>query len=244
MSRFDDKLRQCPAKAIVDTLRKVDAVRCAEQVEIPLVVPVAHDGETVEQRNIVLLRHHAHVIQVGRRRNHRFRARAILQIHQDHVGSRILQRSNSFADCGTKIVGIDGSHSIDGAGLPDNQSRLFGFQQLGEPAGDLIVTFQVQPDRFFRRDGLDIVCEVPINLAQALLGSRIRVRTLDGKKVVLKIPPGTQSGRKFRIKGLGIERNGRRGDQLVEVYVKLPEHLTAEEQELVKKLAELEGMTY
>jgi molecular chaperone DnaJ len=116
--------------------------------------------------------------------------------------------------------------------------------QSGEPAGDLIVTFQVQPDRFFRRDGLDIVCEVPINLAQALLGSRIRVRTLDGKKVVLKIPPGTQSGRKFRIKGLGIERNGRRGDQLVEVYVKLPEHLTAEEQELVKKLAELEGMTY
>ena len=85
----------------------------------------------------------------------------------------------------------------------------------GAPPGDLIVTFQVQPDRFFRRDGLDIVCEVPINLAQAMLGTRIRVRTLDGKKVMLRIPAGTQPGRKFRIKGQGVEKNGRRGDQLV-----------------------------
>ena len=85
----------------------------------------------------------------------------------------------------------------------------------GGPPGDLIITFQVQPDRFFRREGLDIVCEVPINLAQATLGTRLRVRTLDGKKVLLRIPPGTQPGRKFRIKGQGIEKNGRRGDQLV-----------------------------
>ena len=58
----------------------------------------------------------------------------------------------------------------------------------GAPAGDLIVTFQVQPDRFFHREGLDIVCEVPLNLAQATLGTRLRVRTLDGKKVMLRIP--------------------------------------------------------
>jgi len=114
----------------------------------------------------------------------------------------------------------------------------------GAPAGDLIITFQVQPDRFFSRDGLDIVCEVPINLAQAVLGTRLRVRTLDGKKVVLKIPPGTQPGRRFRIKGQGIEKNGRRGDQLVGVKVTLPETLTPEQQDLMKKLAASAGMAY
>jgi molecular chaperone DnaJ len=87
----------------------------------------------------------------------------------------------------------------------------------GRPSGDIIITFQVQPDRFFRRDGLDIICEVPLNLAQATLGTRIRVRTLDGKKVMLRIPAGTQPGRKFRVKGQGLEKNGRRGDQLVGV---------------------------
>lgn len=131
-------------------------------------------------------------------------------------------------ESGTKV-------RLKGQGLPG---------RAGEPAGDLVVTFQVQPDRFFRRDGLDLVCEVPINLAQALLGSRLRVRTLDGKKVVLKIPPGTQPGRKFRIKGQGIEKNGRRGDQLVEVHIDLPERLSPEEQDLIKKFAELEGMAY
>jgi molecular chaperone DnaJ len=114
----------------------------------------------------------------------------------------------------------------------------------GAPAHDLVVTFQVQPDRFFRREGLDIVCEVPINLAQAMLGTRLRVRTLDGKKVVLKIPAGTQPGRKFRVKGLGIEKGGRKGDQLVAVHVQIPEKLTPEQEELAKKFAEGAGMAY
>jgi molecular chaperone DnaJ len=119
-----------------------------------------------------------------------------------------------------------------------------GSGAAGAPVHDLVVTFQVQPDRFFRRDGLDIVCEVPINLAQAMLGTRLRVRTLDGKKVVLKIPPGTQPGRKFRVKGLGIEKGGRKGDQLVAVHVQIPEKLTPEQQELAKKFAEGAGMAY
>lgn len=114
----------------------------------------------------------------------------------------------------------------------------------GEPAGDLMVTFQVQPDRFFRRDGLDVIGEVPINLAQALLGTRLRVRTLDGKKVVLRVPPGTQPGRKFRIKGLGIEKGGRKGDQLVAVQVTIPENPTPEQEELFRKYAEAAGMAY
>jgi molecular chaperone DnaJ len=114
----------------------------------------------------------------------------------------------------------------------------------GSPPGDLIVTFQVQPDRFFHREGLDIVCEVPLNLAQAALGTRLRVRTLDGKKVMLKIPGGTQPGRKFRIKGQGVEKNGVKGDQLVQVQVTVPEQLTPEQQEMLKRFAESAGMTF
>ena len=125
--------------------------------------------------------------------------------------------------------------------------RLRGQGESSRPGGtpgDLIVTFQVQPDRFFRREGLDIVCDVPLNLAQATLGTRLRVRTLDGKKVMLRIPPGTQPGRKFRIKGQGLEKNGRRGDQLVGVQVTVPNELTSEQQDLMKKFAESAGMTY
>jgi molecular chaperone DnaJ len=114
----------------------------------------------------------------------------------------------------------------------------------GGPPGDLVITFQVQPDRFFRREGLDIHADVPINMAQAALGTRIRVRTLDGKKVLLRIPPGTQPGRKFRIKGQGLEKNGRRGDQLVGVQVTVPETLNAEQQELMKRFADSAGLKY
>ena len=132
------------------------------------------------------------------------------------------------AETGTRV-------RLRGQGLPG---------RAGAPAGDLLVTFQVQPDRFFHRDGLDIVCEVPLNLAQAVLGTRLRVRTLDGKKVVLKVPAGTQPGRKFRIKGQGIEKAGRRGDQLVQVQVTVPDTLTPEQQELLKKFAESAGLAY
>ena len=114
----------------------------------------------------------------------------------------------------------------------------------GGPPGDLMVTFQVQPDRFFRREGLDIVCDVSINLAQAVLGTRLRVKTLDGKKVVLKLPPGTQPGRKFRIKGEGIAKGERRGDQLVTVQVALPDQLSPEQAELFKRFTESAGMAH
>jgi molecular chaperone DnaJ len=107
-----------------------------------------------------------------------------------------------------------------------------------------VITFQVQPDRFFRREGLDIVADVPINVVQATLGTRLRVRTLDGRKVLLRIPPGTQPGRRFRIKGQGLEKNGRRGDQLVGVQVTVPDQLSPEQQELMKKFADSAGLKY
>jgi molecular chaperone DnaJ len=110
--------------------------------------------------------------------------------------------------------------------------------------GDLIVQIHIAVDRFFRREGLDLIGVVPINLAQALLGSRIKVKTLDDKRVVLRIPAGTQHGQKFRISGHGIEKNGRRGDMYVEAHVTLPEKLSAEEQEAVRAFAEKTGLKY
>lgn len=123
--------------------------------------------------------------------------------------------------------------------------RLKGQGETGGPGGapgDLLVSFEVQPDRFFARDGLDLVCEVPINLAQAVLGTRIKVRTIDGKKVVLTIPPGTPSGKRFRVKGMGIPKGERKGDQLVEIAVAMPESLSEEQEVLFRKFAEAAGL--
>jgi molecular chaperone DnaJ len=129
------------------------------------------------------------------------------------------------------------------AGTEDGaRMRLKG--QGAKSKGDLVVQFQVEPDRFFRRDGLDVICTVPINLAQALLGSKIKVRTLEGRHVVLKMPPGTQHGQRFRIPGQGIEKNGRRGDQYVEVRIEIPERLTPEQQQALRAFAEKAGLKY
>lgn len=108
----------------------------------------------------------------------------------------------------------------------------------GAPSGDLIVTFKVKPHRFFRRDGLDIHCTVPINIAQASLGSRIRVSTVAGKKVALRIPPGTQSNTRFRIPGQGVEKADRRGDQYVHVKLQVPEELSPEQKQLLEAFAQ------
>lgn len=114
----------------------------------------------------------------------------------------------------------------------------------GGPPGDLIITFQVKPHRFFRREGLDIHVVVPVNIAQATLGTTLRVNTVEGKKVQLKVPPGTQGGTRFRIKGMGVRRDGSVGDQYVEVKLEVPERLSEEEREAMDRFAQLAGMRY
>jgi molecular chaperone DnaJ len=114
----------------------------------------------------------------------------------------------------------------------------------GTPPGDLLITFKVLPHHFFRREGLDIHCTVPLNVVQAILGSKIRVRTVDDKKVALRIPSGTQSSTRFRIPGQGVEKAGRRGDQYVQVKVEMPEQLTPDQEKLVKEFAEASGLKY
>jgi molecular chaperone DnaJ len=128
-----------------------------------------------------------------------------------------------------------------------SRTRLKGQGARGNgnaPAGDLLVTFQVQSDRFFRREGLDVVAPVPINIAQATLGSKVSVRTLDGKKVAVRIPPGTPSGKRFRVRAQGLEKEGRRGDLIVEVAVTVPDKLTEEQERMMRNFADAGGMKY
>jgi molecular chaperone DnaJ len=100
----------------------------------------------------------------------------------------------------------------------------------------------VQEHRFFKRDGNDILYELPINFAQAALGDEVEVPILGGK-VNLEIPSGTQTGEVFRLKGKGIpylHRSGQ-GDQLVKVRVVTPERLDEEQRKLFLELAKSLG---
>jgi molecular chaperone DnaJ len=112
------------------------------------------------------------------------------------------------------------------------------------PPGDLIITFNVLPDKFYRRDGLDVIATVPLNIAQATLGTKISVRTLDGKKVAIRIPPGTASGKRFRVRGQGIQKGDKKGGLIVEVAIQVPEKLSEEQERMMKEFAESGGMKY
>ena len=112
------------------------------------------------------------------------------------------------------------------------------------PPGDLIITFNVLPDKFYRRDGLDVIATVPLNIAQATLGTKISVRTLDGRKVAIRIPPGTASGKRFRVRGQGIQKGDKKGDLIVEVAIQVPEKLSEEQERMMKEFAESGGMKY
>jgi len=112
----------------------------------------------------------------------------------------------------------------------------------GGPPGNLYVVINVAPHPFFRRKDEDIVVEVSINVAQAALGDEIEVPTVDGKEKLV-IPPGTQSGSVFRIKGKGVPhlRRSTRGDQIVLITVQVPQSLNAEQKRLFLELAKTLG---
>lgn len=110
----------------------------------------------------------------------------------------------------------------------------------GGPPGDLYIGLRVKPHPIFKRDGNNIICEVPISFTQAALGAEIRVPTLNGRARV-KIPPGTQTNKIFRLKGQGIPylRSSGRGDHWVRVVVETPVNLTREQKELLTRFQEL-----
>lgn len=105
----------------------------------------------------------------------------------------------------------------------------------GGSRGDIIVNFHIAPHRFFRREGNDIYCEVPIDFIKAIQGTKIRVKTVYNQKVEMKIPPGTETGKTFRLKGFGVKSKEKTGDQYVRVNVKRRSNLSEEEQKIVEE---------
>ena len=126
------------------------------------------------------------------------------------------------------------------AGVDTNSKvRLAGKGEAGPhggSVGDLYIVTRVQPHAYFVRQGHDIVCEVPVTLAEAMLGARVDIPTIDGK-TTMTLPAGTQNGRKFRLRGKGAPhlKGEGRGDQYVTVKVVLPATLDEYSRQLVEE---------
>ena len=129
------------------------------------------------------------------------------------------------------------------AGISDGQViTLRGqgdFGRNGGPAGDLDISISVRPHPLFSRINNDVWCEVPLTFTQAALGCEITVPTLDGK-VSYTVPPGTQPGESFRLRGKGITHLNRysKGDQYVKVTIEVPKNLTDKQKELLRQFDE------
>jgi molecular chaperone DnaJ len=125
-----------------------------------------------------------------------------------------------------------------GARLRSSGNGEAGVQ--GGPAGDLYIVLHVKPHEIFRRDGDDLLCEIPISFAQAALGADVEVPTLDGPAPV-KVPPGTQSGAVFRLKGRGVRnvQGHGSGDLLARVQVEVPTRLNSAQKAKLEEFARL-----
>ncbi len=135
--------------------------------------------------------------------------------------------------------------SIPGGVDSGSQIRLTGEGEVGPrggAAGDLYIVIQVKPHSVLKRNGTDVVYELPLSVAQAALGDTVEIPTVDGPQQI-DIPPGTQYGKTIRIHGRGVPhlRSGRRGDQLVFVRVVIPTNLTEEQRQALRQLGGVSG---
>jgi molecular chaperone DnaJ len=112
----------------------------------------------------------------------------------------------------------------------------------GGPSGDLYVTIHIRPHPIFKREGYDVVCDVPISFAQASLGAEIDIPSLDGK-IKYAIPEGTQTATVFKLKGKGIKhiRSNNRGDEYIRVNVEIPVKMSQKQKDLLRQFAEAGG---
>jgi len=126
------------------------------------------------------------------------------------------------------------------AGINDGgKVRLRGMGNPGDnggPEGDLVITVNVGENQQFKRQGNDIYTTAEISFPQAVLGSKIPIKTLT-RTVNLSIPPGTKSGTKLRLRGMGLTVNGSQGDQFVEIDIKVPKEISPKQKELLEELA-------
>ena len=168
------------------------------------------------------------------------------------VCSQCNGRGSTIADPCTKCSGqgvVRKQHSLSVKIPPgvDTGSRLKlrGEGQGGNgggPAGDLYVVIRVQDHPLFRREENDVICDMPLSFPQAALGTDIEVPTLEGK-MRMRIPPGTQSGAVFKLKGKGVAdlQGYGRGDHLVRVLIETPRKLTPKQRELLEEFARMSG---
>lgn len=129
-------------------------------------------------------------------------------------------------------AGVDNGNTIPLRGEGEPGTR-------GGDYGDLYVNINVMPHKIFKRDGFDVICEIPVSFPQATLGAEIDVPTIDGL-VKYAIPEGTQSGTIFRLKGKGIPkiRGYGRGDEIIRIIVEVPKRLNEKQKELLRHFAE------
>ncbi|WML47466.1 molecular chaperone DnaJ [Neobacillus sp. PS3-34] len=165
--------------------------------------------------------------------------------HCNGTGKEIKHKCSTCGGAG-KVKKRRKIHVKIPAGIDDGQQlRMAGQGEAGVnggPPGDLYVVFHVRSHEFFERDGDDIYCEMPISFVQASLGDEIEVPTLHGK-VKLKVPSGTQTGTKFRLKGKGIPnvRGYGTGDQHIIVRILTPTKLSDKQKQLLREFAEISG---
>lgn len=131
------------------------------------------------------------------------------------------------------------------AGVEDGtRIRLAGEGEAGVqggPAGDLYIFLSLASHKFFQRDGADLHCRVPVSMVTAAMGGEFEVPTIDKAKTKVKVPSGTQSGRRFRVagKGMPVLRSRQMGDMYVQVVVETPQNLTKKQKELLAEFEKL-----
>ncbi len=131
------------------------------------------------------------------------------------------------------------------AGIEDGtRIRLSGEGEAGArggPSGDLYIFLSVTPHEFFQREAENLYCTAPISMTTAALGGSFEVATLDGTQTRVKIPEGTQNGRKFRVKGKGmpVMRQNMVGDLIIQVAVETPQNLSRKQRELLEEFDKL-----
>lgn len=115
--------------------------------------------------------------------------------------------------------------------------KILRLRGQGLHGGDLLVTIHVQPHAYFKREGQDLIVDLPLTISEAMLGTKVDVPTLAGT-VALTIPAGTSSGQRLRIRGQGLPKpDGTRGDQYVQVKIAVPKHLDQDGKELIQEFA-------
>jgi len=151
---------------------------------------------------------------------------------QCHGSGRVQKSSTINIDI---PAGIDNGQTISLRGEGESGIK-------GGPPGDLYVSIRVKEHPIFKREGYDVICELPITITQAALGAEIEIPTLEGK-MKYEIPEGTQTGTVFRIRNKGIKhlRSNSKGDLFVRVNVEIPTKLSAKQKEILRQFAEVSG---